>query len=87
LAPLFLHLVWQSRSRSFDPFAAWANNIFNVTGDGEAERVAGFGVTARFFDVLRVRPLGQRSEQDAIDHAEHGSGGPDAQRQCEQQPP
>jgi ABC-type antimicrobial peptide transport system permease subunit len=54
-------LVWQSRSRSFDPVAAWANNIFNVTGDGEAERVAGFGVTARFFDVLRVRPLQGRT--------------------------
>ena len=54
-------LVWQSRSRSFDPLAAWANNIFNVTGDGEAERVAGFGVTARFFDVLRVRPLQGRT--------------------------
>lgn len=54
-------LLWQSRSRSFDPLAAWAVNTFNVTGDGEAERVAGFGVTARFFDVLRVRPLHGRT--------------------------
>jgi len=50
-------LLWQSRSRSFDPLAAWSINIFNLTGDGEAERVAGLGVTARFFDVLRARPL------------------------------
>jgi macrolide transport system ATP-binding/permease protein len=50
-------LLWQSRSRSFDPLAAWADNIFNLTGDGEAERLTGLGVTARFFDVLRVPPL------------------------------
>jgi len=50
-------LLWQSRSRSFDPLAAWTANVFNVTGGGDAERVTGFGVTARFFDVLRVRPL------------------------------
>jgi putative ABC transport system permease protein len=50
-------LVWQSRSRSFEPLAAWASNVYNVTGDGEAERAQGVAVTARFFDVLRVRPL------------------------------
>ena len=54
-------LLWQSRSRSFDPLAAWSVNIFNLTGDGEAERVEGFGVTARFFDVLRARPLHGRT--------------------------
>ena len=54
-------LLWQSRSRSFDPLAAWSTNIFNLTGDGEADRVAGFGVTARFFDVLRVQPLHGRT--------------------------
>ena len=50
-------LLWQSRNRSFDPLAAWTGNVFNVTGGGEAERAEGFLVTARFFDVLRVRPL------------------------------
>src|SRR5262249_32218871 len=54
-------LLWQSRSHSFEPLAAWAGNVFNVTGDGDAERVAGLGVTARFFDVLRVRPLRGRT--------------------------
>src|SRR5262245_64908894 len=43
-------MLWQSRSRSFDPLAAWTVNAFNVTGDGDAERVTGLGVTARFFD-------------------------------------
>jgi len=50
-------LLWESRSRSFDPLAAWSANTFNITGNGEPERVTGFGVTARFFDALRVRPL------------------------------
>ena len=54
-------LLWESRSRSFDPLAAWAVSVFNVTGDGEADRVTGFSVTARFFDVLRVRPLHGRT--------------------------
>jgi len=54
-------LLWQSRSHSFDTLAAWATNIFNLTGDGEAERVTGFGVTARFFDVLGVSPLRGRT--------------------------
>ena len=54
-------LLWQSRSRSFDPLAAWAVNVFNLTGDGEAERLTGFSVTARFFDVLGVRPLRGRT--------------------------
>src|SRR5262245_15135189 len=54
-------LLWRSRSRSFDALAAWTLNSFNVTGDGEAERVTGLAVTARFFDVLRVRPLRGRT--------------------------
>ena len=54
-------LLWQSRNHSFDPLAAWTGNAFNLSGDGEAERVTGFVVTARFFDVLRVRPLHGRT--------------------------
>ena len=65
-------LLWQSRSRSFDPLAAWTVNSFNVTGDGDAERVTGLGVTARFFDALRVRPLHGRTfalDEDQPGHA------------------
>src|SRR6476646_11439633 len=50
-------LLWQSRSHSFDALAARTDNAFNLTGNGEAEHVTGLLVTARFFDVLRVRPL------------------------------
>jgi len=51
----------QSRRRSFDPLAAWAVNEFSVTDDGEAERVAGFGVTSRFFDALPLQPRRART--------------------------
>src|SRR5215472_12164375 len=49
-------LLWQSRNHAFDSLAAWTGNAFNLTGGGEAEHVTGLLVTARFFDVLRVRP-------------------------------
>jgi putative ABC transport system permease protein len=55
------YLLWQSRSRSFDLLAAWSPNTFNVTADGPADRITGFSVTARFFDVLGVRPSQGRS--------------------------
>ena len=61
-------LIWQSRSRSFETLAAWGTSIFNVTGDGQAERVTGFGVTARFFDVLGVTPLRGRAFAPDEDH-------------------
>jgi putative ABC transport system permease protein len=54
-------LLWQSRSHSFESLAAWTGSAFNLTGDGEAEHVTGLIVTARFFDVLRVRPLHGRT--------------------------
>jgi putative ABC transport system permease protein len=50
-------LLWQSRNHSFDSLAAWTGNAFNLTG----EHVTGLLVTARFFDVLRVRPLRGRT--------------------------
>src|SRR5262249_19617972 len=65
-------LLLQSRSRAFGPLAAWSVNVFNVTGDAEAERVTGFAVTARFFDLLRVRPLHGRTfapDEDRPGHA------------------
>src|SRR5215471_16362203 len=54
-------LLWQSRSHSFESLAAWTGTAFNLTGGGEAEHVTGLVVTARFFDVLRVRPLQGRT--------------------------
>jgi putative ABC transport system permease protein len=56
LSPMdFLDL--QNRARAFDGLAAYNNYAAaTLTGAGEAERLAGTRVTARFFSVLRVVP-------------------------------
>jgi predicted permease len=50
-------LLWQTRARSFAQLAAFTGDHFALTGDGLAEELAGADVTARFFDILGVRPL------------------------------
>ena len=59
-------LLWQTRARSFAQLAAFTGDHFALTGDGQAEELAGADVTARFFDTLGVRPLmGQTFATDA----------------------
>lgn len=59
-------LLWQARARSFAELAAFTGDHFALTGDGQAEELAGADVTARFFDTLGVRPLiGQTFAPDA----------------------
>jgi putative ABC transport system permease protein len=48
---------WSRRSRSFDGIAALADVSYNVTGDGEPERVEASATTANLFSVLGVQPL------------------------------
>ena len=50
-------LLWQTRARSFAQLAAFTGDHFALTGNGQAEELAGADVTARFFDTLGVRPL------------------------------
>ena len=52
---------WKNQNRSFEDMAATASNSFNLTGDGDPERVAAYAVTANFFPVLGVQPLLGRS--------------------------
>jgi len=52
---------WKTQNRSFEDMAAVASSSFNLTGDGEPERVAAHSVTANFFPVLGVQPLLGRS--------------------------
>jgi putative ABC transport system permease protein len=52
---------WASRSTRLESLAAFNGTAFNVTGDAEAERVAGAVVTASLFRVLAVAPLAGRS--------------------------
>jgi putative ABC transport system permease protein len=52
---------WKNQNRSFEDMAAVASSSFNLTGDGEPERLAAHSVTANFFPVLGVQPLLGRS--------------------------
>ncbi len=47
---------FRDQSRSFDHVAAFATGWFNLSGEGEPERLAGATVTGDFFDVLGVHP-------------------------------
>jgi len=48
---------WKTQNQSFADMAALAETSFNLTGDGEPERVAANGVTANFFPLLGVQPI------------------------------
>src|ERR671925_239120 len=40
---------WRAQNQSFEGLAALDGRSFNLTGDGEPEKVAAYGVTANFF--------------------------------------
>lgn len=52
---------WQTRMRLVDSIAAYATTRYTLRGLGEPSVVQAALVTARFFDVLNVRPLVGRS--------------------------
>ena len=59
-------LLWQTRARSFAQLSAFTGDHFALTGDGQAEELAGADVTGKFFETLGVRPLmGQTFAADA----------------------
>src|SRR5262245_2343979 len=47
---------WRKQRTVFEQLAAYGFDTFNLTGDGEAERVAGLGVTANLFPTLGGGP-------------------------------
>ena len=51
------YVDWKNQNQSFSDMAATAEGSFNITGDGEPERVSAYSVTANFFPVLGVQPL------------------------------
>ena len=58
---------WREQNQVFENMGACANNIFNITGAGEPERIMGMVATAGIFDVLGVKPLlgrAYRGEED-----------------------
>ena len=55
------YIDWKTQNQSFADMAATAESSFNLTGDGEPERVAAYSVTANFFALFGVQPLLGRS--------------------------
>jgi predicted permease len=61
------YLDWQQRNQSFEAMAAYRNETFNLTGQGEPERLRGLMVSAVMFNALGVKPILGRtftSEED-----------------------
>jgi putative ABC transport system permease protein len=53
----YQYLAWKDRSTSFDDLAAFTDNNFNLTGEGEPERLSCAQVTSSLFTTLGVKPV------------------------------
>jgi putative ABC transport system permease protein len=53
----YQYLAWKEKSNSFADLAAFSDNNFNLTGNGEPERMSCAQVTASLFTTLGVQPL------------------------------
>ena len=53
----YQYLAWKEKNTTFDDLAAFTANNFNLTGNGEPERIACAQVTASLFTTLGVQPL------------------------------
>jgi putative ABC transport system permease protein len=51
------YLAWSQKSKDFASIGAYSSDNFNLTGQGQPERVSGGEVTASFFTTLGVAPL------------------------------
>ena len=47
---------WKAQTQTFADLAACGNRSFNLTGDGEPEKIQADEITANFFPLLGVRP-------------------------------
>jgi predicted permease len=62
-------LDWQRDTQTFSSLAMYRNQNYNVTGSAEAERLAGYMISANFFSTLGVHPvLGRtfRADDDQV---------------------
>ena len=55
------YLDWAARSKSFSAMSAFRNDSFNLTGQGQPERVKLAMVSAAFFPMLDIKPVLGRS--------------------------
>jgi putative ABC transport system permease protein len=63
----YQYLAWKEKSNSLADLAAFTDNNFNLTGNGEPERLSCAQVTSSLFTTLGVQPLRGRfflSEED-----------------------
>lgn len=51
------YVEWTRQNRSFDALAALADVSYNLTGDGEPERVGASLTTANLFSLLGIQPV------------------------------
>jgi len=51
------YVDWKAQNQSFVDMAASHEDSFNLTGDGEPERVSAYTVNANFFPLLGVQPI------------------------------
>ena len=53
----YQYLAWRDQNTTFDDLAAFSENNFNLSGDGEPERISCARVTATMFTTLGVPPV------------------------------
>src|SRR5215208_2372534 len=53
----YQYIAWKERNTTFDDLAAFTDNNFNLTGNGEPERISCAQVTASLFTTLGVQPV------------------------------
>jgi putative ABC transport system permease protein len=58
---------WKAQAQTFADMAARSNRSFNLTGDGEPEKVQAYEITANFFPLLGVQPILGRNFTEAED--------------------
>ena len=59
------YVEWKARNRSFEDVATLTTWTYNLTGQGEPERLSGARATANLFSVLRLQPrLGRTFTDD-----------------------
>ena len=52
---------WKAQNQVFEDMAALSGRSFNLTGDGEAEKIDAQAVTTNFFPLLGVKPVAGRA--------------------------
>src|SRR3954452_23519840 len=67
----FEYLAWRDQANNIADVAAYSNDNFNLTGQGEPERLSGSQVTANLFETLGVSALRGRTFISGEDQPGH----------------